>query len=70
MRRILGIMLLLIDIAMLPMLIARYIVLSVDLLFACAMTKGQFKKEFADYNDIVRIKLRARLYQHKGLILG
>ena len=70
MRKVLGLILLLIDVSILPALLAYYVIFSIDLLYGCAMTKGKFQKEFNDFNEIVEKKIKTRLDTYKELILG
>ena len=70
MRRIIGILLLIVDLSILPALAAYYILLVTDLLYGCATSKGDFKNEFADFNEIVISNIIDRIETHKERILG
>jgi len=69
MRRIIGILLLIMDLTILPALLAYYILLSMDLMYGCAMDKGNFKMEFKDFNKQVKDNIIDRIETHKERIL-
>lgn len=70
MRKIIGILFVIADLMMIPMLIVYYILLTIDLLYGCATSKGNFNNEFADFNKIVFDKIEERIQTHKDRILG
>lgn len=70
MRRFIGILLLIADLSIIPILIGYYVLYTLDLLYGCAVTKGHFKTEFADYNRIVLDNIEERIQSHKDRIFG
>lgn len=70
MRKIIGVLLLITDLSILPALIVYYILLSTDLLYGCAMSKGNFKMEFEDFNKQVKDNIVDRIEAHKERIMG
>lgn len=70
MYKIIGILLLIADIVMIPMLLIYYVLYTIDLLYGCANDKGNFKNEFADFNKIVIDNVIYRINEHKERILG
>lgn len=70
MRRIIGILLLIVDLSILPALIAYYILLITDLLYGCATSNGNFINELKDFNKIVISNIEDRIDTHKERILG
>lgn len=70
MRKILGLLMLFVDLSILPALLVYYIIATLDLVYGCAITTGNFKKEFNDYNEIIKNKIRTRFDTYKEFILG
>lgn len=70
MRKIIGTLFVIADLMILPMLLVYYILLTVDLLYGCATSKGNFNKEFADFNKVVIDNINERIQTHKDRILG
>ena len=70
MRKIIGILLLIADLAVVPIALVYYVLYVLDLLCGCAETKGHFGTEFADYNRIVFDNIEERIQSHRERILG
>lgn len=70
MRRIIGLLLFILDLAMLPAFGMYYVLLVLDLLCGCKATKADVKAELIDFNDIVKVTIENRIDDHKCRIFG
>ena len=68
MNKILSLSFIITDLMKAPIIFIQFIIMTIDLLWGCANTKGNFKKEFADYTEISINKLKERLNMYGELI--
>lgn len=69
MRKIIGILFVIADLMMIPISLVYYILLTMDLLYECAIGEGGFNKEYADFNKIVIKIIKVRIKTHRDRIL-
>lgn len=70
MKKIIGLVKLIMNVVLLPLYLIRYIILSIILLYGCIRFKGDIKTEFKDFNEITMNKIKTRLKIHRKNIIG
>lgn len=70
MRRIVGVLLLILDISMIPAFIMYYVLFLLDLICGCISAKSDIKTEIRDYHEIVSVTIKSRIDDHIDRIVG
>ena len=70
MQRFIGVLLLILDITLIPVMIIYYVLLTISLIDGCIHSKGNFKEEFKDFNQVFINSIKDGMNIHKERILG